>query len=274
MRFGGVLLVLLAGAIGLGELETAEGIVRVANQEMIRALRVVTVERGVDPRSFALLPFGGAGPMHAAALAAELGIETVLCPRAGGVLSALGLCASDRRRDTARTVMLSGSELSAARIAREVADLVPRIASGLSGASPEVAYGMRYRGQAFELSVPGPVDPDPGDLADRFAAAHEERYGYRDPGAEVELVDIRLAMISPGPQPRPKAAGSSRLDESSRTAFLDGAWVDTRVLRGEPPAGLRTAGPVIFELPEATFVLPPSWRAEVDDAGTIRAERE
>ncbi len=79
---------------------TAEGIVRVANQEMVRALRVVTVERGVDPRRFALLPFGGAGPMHAAAIAAELGIERILCPRAGGVLSALGLCASDRRRDT------------------------------------------------------------------------------------------------------------------------------------------------------------------------------
>ena len=82
---------------------------------MVRALRVVTVERGVDPRGFALLPFGGAGPMHAAAIAAELGIETILCPRAGGVLSALGLCASERRRDTARTVMLSGAELSAER---------------------------------------------------------------------------------------------------------------------------------------------------------------
>ena len=86
--------------------ETAAGIVRVANGEMVRALRVVTVERGVDPRRFALLPFGGAGPMHAAAIAEELGIERILCPRAGGVLSAFGLCASDRRRDTARTVML------------------------------------------------------------------------------------------------------------------------------------------------------------------------
>ena len=82
---------------------------------MVRALRVVTVERGIDPRGFALLPFGGAGPMHAAAIAAELGIERILCPRAGGVLSALGLCASERRRDTARTVMLSGAELSAER---------------------------------------------------------------------------------------------------------------------------------------------------------------
>ena len=88
---------------------------------MVRALRVVTVERGVDPRGFALLPFGGAGPMHAVAIADELGIGRVLCPRAGGVLSALGLCASERRRDTARTVMLAGEELSAERVAAEVA---------------------------------------------------------------------------------------------------------------------------------------------------------
>ena len=102
----------LAAELGLDPLETAAGIVRVANQEMVRALRVVTVERGVDPRRFALLPFGGAGPMHAAAIAEELGIERLICPRAGGVLSAFGLCASDRRRDTARTVMLSGHDLT------------------------------------------------------------------------------------------------------------------------------------------------------------------
>jgi N-methylhydantoinase A len=262
----------LARSFGLGELETAEGIVRVANQEMVRTLRVVTVERGVDPRRFALLPFGGAGPMHAAALAAELGIETILCPRAGGVLSALGLCASDRRRDTARTVMLSGPELSAKRVAREVEGLIAHVGRDLVGSEPEAAYEMRYRGQAFELTVPGPVDPDPADLSERFAAAHEERYGYRDPEGEVELVDIRLAMVVPGPRPRPEAAPGGGLGESVRAAYFDGAWVDTHVLRGEPPAGTRAKGPAIFELPEATFVLPPGWRAEVDGAGTIRAQ--
>src|SRR4029453_6709048 len=109
----------LGGELGLGETETAEGIVRVANQEMIRALRVVTVERGVDPRGYALLPFGGAGPMHAAALAAELEISRIVCPRASGVLSALGLIAAGRRRDTARTVLLSGDQISAERGAAE-----------------------------------------------------------------------------------------------------------------------------------------------------------
>jgi N-methylhydantoinase A len=268
----GAAIAALAHSLGLDELETAEGIVRVANQEMVRALRVVTVERGVDPRRFALLPFGGAGPMHAAALAAELGIETILCPRAGGVLSALGLCASDRRRDTARTVMLSGPELNAERIAREVEELIAHVGRDLPGSEPEAAYEMRYRGQAFELTVPGPIDPDPADLSERFAVAHEERYGYRDPEGEVELVDIRLAMVVSGPKPQPAAAGEGRLAENSRAARFGGEWLEARVLRGEPPAGTQADGPAIFELPEATLVLPPGWRSTVDDAGTIQAE--
>ncbi len=263
----------LAGSLGLDELATAEGIVRVANQEMVRALRVVTVERGVDPRRFALLPFGGAGPMHAAALAAELGIGRILCPRAGGVLSALGLCASDRRRDTARTVMLSGANFSAARIVAEVEDLVASLeGDGLGGAGePEVVYELRYAGQAFELPVSGTTRPDPADLAARFEDEHERHYGHRDPDGEVVLVHIRLALVAPGPRPRPTAAPEGRLERLGRRVRFDGEWVETPVLRGEPPAGLAVAGPVVFELPEATFVVPPGWRAEVDGTGTIAA---
>jgi N-methylhydantoinase A len=240
---------------------------------MVRALRVVTVERGVDPRGFALLPFGGAGPMHAAAIAAEMGIERILCPRAGGVLSALGLCASDRRRDTTRTVMLGGGDLTAERIAAEVDALTASLDGALESAKPEVVYEMRYAGQAFELPVPGSIRPDPADLAERFAAAHEERYGHRDPEGKVVLVHIRLAMVSPGPRPRLVAARAGALEESAREVRFDGEWLETAVLHGEPPAGLRASGPAVFELPEATFVLPPGWQAEVDAAGTISAER-
>jgi N-methylhydantoinase A len=260
----------LAHSLDLEPLQAAVGIVRIANQEMVRALRVVTVERGIDPRGFALLPFGGAGPMHAAAIAAELGIETILCPRASGVLSALGLCASDRRRDTARTVMLSGAELNAERVAAEVADLIATAGSELGGARTEVVYEMRYAGQAFELSVPGTSEPDPADLAERFEQIHEQRYGHRDPAGEVVLVDIRLALVIPGPDPRPVAA-SGELARSTRPVHCDGEWIETPVLRGEPAAGTSAEGPVVFELPEATLVLPPGWRAEVDGAGTIVA---
>jgi len=262
----------LAAELELGETETAEGIVRIANQEMVRALRVVTVERGIDPRRFALLPFGGAGPMHAAEVAAELGIERILCPRAGGVLSALGLCASDRRRDTTRTVMLSGADLNGERIAAEVDELTARLDGKPGEAEVEVVYEMRYAGQAFELAVAGAARPDPAELRERFEQLHEERYGHRDPEGEIVLVHIRLAIVAPGPTLAPTAAPEGGLVESSRSVRFDGAWTKTKVLRGEPSAGGSASGPVVFELPEATFVLPPGWRAEVDETGTIRAE--
>jgi len=262
----------LGRSLGLGTLETAAGIFRVANQEMVRALRVVTVERGVDPRGFALLPFGGAGPMHAAAIAAELGIETILCPRAGGVLSALGLCASERRRDTARTVMLSGSELTAGRIAAEVEAMIAEQGAGLEDETePRVVYQLRYAGQAFELPVPGPPDPDPAELIEGFEHAHEERYGHRDPEGEVVLVDVELALVVPGPAPRPRAASEAAPERSTRRVHFDGEWIETPVLRGEPAAGSEAEGPVVFELPEATFVLPPGWRTSVDGHGTLIA---
>ena len=249
---------------------------------MVRALRVVTVERGVDPRRFALLPFGGAGPMHAAAIAAELGIDRILCPRAGGVLSALGLCASDRRRDTTRTVMLRGADFSAERVAAEVEQRstarrrrarrrAARRGRPRAG-EPEVVYELRYAGQAFELPVPGPTRPDPADLAARFEREHERRYGHRDPDGEVVLVHVRLALVAPGPRPRPAAAPPGRLRELARPVRFAGEWRDTPILRGEPPADLAAEGPVVFELPEATFVVPPGWRAEVDDTGTIAAQ--
>ncbi len=260
----------LASAVGLDPVETAEGILRVANQEMVRALRVVTVERGIDPRRFALLPFGGAGPMHAAEIAAELEINRILCPRAGGVLSALGLCASDRRRDTARTVMLAGEDFTAERVSVAVEELAASL-GGDASAEPDVTYEMRYAGQAFELPVSGSTRPDPADLRERFAEAHERLYGHRDPEAEVVLVHIRLAMVTPGARPCPTAAAGT-VEPGSRQVRFDGKWLETPVLRGEPAAGTEAEGPVVFELPETTFVLPPGWQGKVDETGTIRAD--
>jgi N-methylhydantoinase A len=263
----------LGSRLGLGTVETAEGIVRVTNQEMVRALRVVTVDRGVDPREFALMPFGGAGPMHAAALADELGMDRILCPRASGVLSALGLIASDRRRDTARTVMLAGDDFNATRIAKGVAAIRDSLAVGLEDASIEVTYELRYAGQSFELPVSGGERPDPDELAAGFAAEHERRYGYRDPDSPVELVNIRLALTVPGPGPQPRAAAGAEPARRSRRARFAGRWMEATVLRGEPEAGTEAAGPWIFELPEATLVLPPGWEARVDERGTIIGER-
>ncbi len=258
--------------VGLGELEAAEGIVRVANGEMARAVRVVTVERGIDPRRFALMAFGGAGPMHAAALASELGIERILCPRASGVLSALGLVASERRRDTARTVMLAREELTTERLAREVRDLRDSIGAGMEDAEAEAAFDLRYRGQAFELTIPGSEAPDPADLVEAFESEHERRYGHRGEPGDAELVNVRLALRVPGPGVAPAAADGGDLRKLRRRARFGREWHEAEVVRGEPPAGLQAAGPCVFELPEATLVVPPGWQASVDESGTVIAE--
>ena len=263
----------LGDELGLGELKTAAGIVRVANQEMVRALRVVTVERGIDPRRFTLLPFGGAGPLHVAALADELGISRIACPRASGVLSAAGLIAAGHRRDVTKTLLLSGDEITAERLASEVRGLAEQAAKGLDGAEIEVVYELRYAGQAFELPVPGPPDPDPARLRDGFEAEHESRYGYRDPEAGLELVNVRVAAVVPGPELSPRAAGGETIERSTREAVFDGEAVETQVLRGEPSEDTEAEGPCVFELPEATLVLAPGWSARVDAAGTIMAER-
>jgi N-methylhydantoinase A len=149
-------------------------VIDVVNAEMLRAVRVVSVERGYDPRDFALVAFGGAGPLHACALAEELDVETVLVPEAAGVLSALGLVAGDERRDRV---------VSYVQPLEEVRDLP-------GGGEAD----LRYRGQSFELTV-----PLVSDLAGAFHAAHEDRYGYSDPERAIELVAVRTADVVAGP---------------------------------------------------------------------------
>jgi N-methylhydantoinase A len=170
--------------------------------------------------------------------------------------------------------MLSGAALNGGRIAALVAEMIAATGAGLEGARPELFYEMRYAGQAFELPVPGDATPDPLDLIERFEQAHEQRYGHRDPGGEVVLVDVRLAMVVPAAHAAPRAAGAGALEKTSRPVLFDGAWLETTALRGEPAAGTSVEGPVVFELPEATFVLPPGWSAQVDEHGTIVAGRD
>jgi N-methylhydantoinase A len=270
--------------------ETASGVVRIADQEMLGALRVVTVERGVDPRRYALVAFGGAGPMHAARIAGELEISRVLCPRAAGVLSALGLVVSDRRRDRAQSVLLRGEDLRADLIAAAVAGLAGEARRELPDARIEVSYDLRYQGQAFELTVEGPERPDPSLLRRSFDQAHHERYGYSDPQAELELVSVRVAAIEEGAKPDLRArvrtgsqaesqAGSQSADrgprqrDATRPAIFGGQRLDTTVVRGALAAGEELEGPAVCELPDATVVVPPGWRAEVNDEGTIVLER-
>jgi N-methylhydantoinase A len=264
----------LAGELELEPLACAEGIVRVANAEMLRALRVVTVERGIDPRRYALLAFGGAGPLHAAAIAAELGIERIVCPRASGVLAALGLVVSQRRRDVQRSELLSGDELTEQAIGEAVEELSGRAreALGEPEADIDVVFELRYVGQSFELAIAAGPHAAPEELRDRFEAQHEERYGYRDAEQALELVTIRVSATVPGADVELTAADAEKPDESRRDATLDGEWVEMRVLRGSPPPGAEIAGPVVVELPESTLLVPPGWAGTVDETGTIQLE--
>jgi N-methylhydantoinase A len=263
----------LARRARLEAVETAAGIVRVADHEMLRALRVVTVERGIDPRSYAIVAFGGAGPMHAARLAEELEIDRVLCPRAAGVLSALGLVSSDRRRDVTRSVMLRGSELTEEAIQSVVGELAHSAKAELPDGRIEVTFDLRYRGQAFELGIEDSERTTPAELRRRFDLAHAERYGYADGDAELELVNVRVAAIVAGGRPVFAAPASGAPARSSRRAHFEGAWTETAVLTGELEAGAELEGPAVCELPEATVVVPPRWRGEVRADGTLILER-
>ena len=201
---GGLVLDRDAAERALGGI-SPEDAIEVVNAEMLRALRVVSVERGHDPRDFALVAFGGAGPLHACALAEELGIEVVLVPEAAGVLSALGLVASDERRDSVRAYLCPLAD------AGELPD--------------EGEADLRYRGQSFELRVP--LQPD---LAAAFHRVHEERYGYGDPEREIELVAVRTAHVSPGPSLELRAAhgytcaGPTLVELPGATCWVPEGW--------------------------------------------------
>jgi N-methylhydantoinase A/oxoprolinase/acetone carboxylase beta subunit/N-methylhydantoinase B/oxoprolinase/acetone carboxylase alpha subunit len=269
----------LADELGLELVDCAEGIVRVAEAEMVRALRVMTVERGIDPRDFALMSFGGGGPLHAVAMAGELGMERVLCPRSSGVLCAVGLAQAPPRRDVSRSVMLSGGEFTGERVAQERDALLERARTELAGdpESHRVLYELRYQGQSFELAVEENRSVDPERLASAFAEAHEERYGYREPGLAVELVTIRVSVWCETPPakrgaPHAERAAPRATTRKRRRAFFSGRELDVEGLRGELPAGASLHGPAICSLPESTLLVPPGWIGRVDRQGTVHLQ--
>jgi len=224
----------LADDLGLAPANCAEGILRVANAEMVRALRVVSVQRGLDPRRFTLLAFGGAGPLHATGIADELGIDRILVPLSGGVFSALGLAAADRRTDTVRSVLLAGDQIT------------DRALGDLAGDADQVSWDLRYEGQSFELTVTdtGRAAPGAERLRELFEAAHRARYGYSDPEAGIELVTVRQRQLEPGPGITPeRATGRSR------------------------------RGPASVDLGEATLYLPEGWQSRGGSANLLRVER-
>jgi N-methylhydantoinase A len=289
--------------------EFAAGIVRLAEAEMEKAIRLISVERGHDPREFTLVCFGGAGPLHACALARALGIPRVMVPAMPGALSALGILMSDVVRDYSRTVMIRvdnskakalnrGDRKGVAEFAEKTAHedgdstvsantlaaLGPHFAEleakaaaeflgeGLSGISSR-SVDLRYAGQGYELNVPeGPK------MLESFHAAHRKRYGHADENRIAEVVNVRVRMTASAEKielPRKSKAGSDCMHAvlKKKRVMFEGEWLETPVLyRERLLPGNRFEGPAIVHEYSATTVVPPGCRAEVDEYSNIVIE--
>jgi N-methylhydantoinase A len=250
----------------------AEGIVRVADSHMQRALRHISVESGHDPREFTLVSFGGAGPLHACALAQSLQIPRVLIPPMPGALSAYGILVSDITRDYSRTVMLSPNDVALHGHLDELqrAGLEEMAREGIAGLAHRT-LDLRYVGQGYELTV----DWSP-DFVSKFHETHESRYGYADKRRSVEVVNVRLRMVAPTePIPMERIGRASSSDSRKailkRTQiFYENRWVDGPVYdRIRLQAGHELEGPAIVVEYSGTTFIPPEAHAHMDEYANI-----
>jgi len=286
----------VAAPLGIGVTEAAAGIVDVVNAGMAGALRVVSVERGHDAREFTLLAFGGAGPMHAVRLAEELEIPRVIVPPIPGGFSALGLVASDLRRDYARTFYASLAtarveDIAAVYDAMEGQARAMLARAGVADDRREIvrAADLRYSRQAYELTVPvagGALTRDTvRRLAADFHAKHEQTYGHASPDDAVHLVNLRVAAVGRlhGVDLASRAVSGvdvARADAlPAAPAVREAYFRETGIIRCDVLAraalapGVRREGPVILESPDTTVVVPPRWRVTAGERGFLLLER-
>lgn len=266
-------------------LQAAQGIHELANAAMMRALRSVSSEKGRDPADFALVAYGGSGPVHAAGLAEDLGIETVLVPPMAGGFSAAGLlfarpefhdmrfCRVDARRGDIGELACLDAEMRGGLVARH---------GFHPGSEWERTADVRYRGQSWDIEVPFPGDElDQAGLdalVERFEAEHERTYGLRqDPGAPIEVRALRLALLGPPPdvQRMGASAGMSEPAQPREADFRDGRGriVAQVMRRGDLTADEPLGGPVLIDEYDTTVVVPPGWTARRDGDGTLTLER-
>jgi N-methylhydantoinase A len=265
----------LRGARGIATQENlAQGILDVVEATMEKAIRVISIERGRDPRDYTLVAFGGAGGLHACSLAQALGIPRVLVPKFPGALSALGILRADAVKDYSKTVALRLDESSPtrAKLKRAFASLDRDGVRAMraEGFAPreiriEHSYDLRYAGQAYELNVPAT-----GDFVRAFHAEHERRYGYSDSQRAVEVVNVRAKFIGAAPAirwPRQKSAGvdSRRAIATRRAVWFQWKRAETPIyVREKLRSGNALRGPAIVAEYSATTVVPPGWRGRVD----------
>ncbi len=273
----------LAKTLRLDDRQAAEGVVRVANQHMAGAIRLISVERGHDPRRFALISFGGAGAMHACSLAEILGIPGVVVPGDPGILSARGMLTADVVKDYARTVLLPLAGLNKKTLASHFSPLLQKGREdlkfeGFAKPAFSLFIDMRYLGQSYELTLP--YQPETGvdlreSLRAAFDALHDERFGTASPESAVEVVTLRVRgtgeVERPPARRLPKARKSlSRALMGSRKMIFDGREVEGSVyMRDEFSRGNRFKGPALVCEFSATTVVPPGWECRVDEWGNL-----
>jgi N-methylhydantoinase A/oxoprolinase/acetone carboxylase beta subunit len=282
----------IASQLDLPLAAAAAGILRVANANMERAIRTVSVERGYDPRDFVLAAFGGCGGLHACEIARELGIRTVLVPRYAGALSALGMLLADGVRDYSAGVVGSTGPLQSRlragvsepralasggqdyKLLAAFAALERRALRESPDAIIERSADLRYRGQSYEINVP--FTGAFAACAARFHREHAKLYGYSNPGREVEVVTIRVRARTPLPKPqlkarlktKPSAAGRS----VSRRVFVDGSWRNLTVWNRQDLGTTTRSGPALILDYGSTTLIPPGWRFRLDRAGSLLIE--
>ncbi|HET9181189.1 MAG TPA: hydantoinase/oxoprolinase family protein [Candidatus Angelobacter sp.] len=257
--------------------EFAAGVVRVVNANMEKALRVVSIERGYDPRQFSLVAFGGAGAMHACELARSLRIPRVIVPVYPGALSALGILISDVVKDHSRTVLLRVRNLPIPRLTALYSELQEEIAAELKReewpgkTTWERSADLRYRGQGFELNL-----AYGRDMLARFHAEHKQRYGYGSPEREVEIVTVRLRGRIRSPENLAKIKvepAAEKLRKTRARVWFDGKqWETTLIPRSMLGGARRYRGPAIVTEYSATTVVPPGWPFQADKAGNLLVE--
>ncbi len=266
-----------------GDVErTAAGIVALVDAEMAKVLRIVSVERGLDPRDFVLMAFGGGGPLHACALAADLELARVVIPRSPGLFSALGLLAADVRATLARSFVapLSGTTIAEARAAIDQLAHDARAQLHRQGLADEAIrvvreIDARYAGQSFDLTVT--FDGDAATVADAFHARHERRYGYASRDERVEIAALRVTAIgATGSLPIPPSSAGGDGDAAcigERRAWDAGAFVSAAVYdRERLPSGARLTGPAIVEQYDTTTWIPRGWTGTVDAHANLMLE--
>ncbi|HLJ15461.1 MAG TPA: hydantoinase/oxoprolinase family protein [Bryobacteraceae bacterium] len=251
----------VARRLKLERIRAAEGILRVANVNMERAIRLVSVERGYDPREFALVAFGGCGGLHACEMAKELGIRTVVIPQFAGALSALGMLMAGHVRDYAAGV------LNRSDIEKRFRELERRARKELRGATLTRSADIRYAGQSYELNVPWQA----ANPASPFHSEHQRVYGYSSPERPIEVVTIRVrARVEVKKPSLRRAQSSTKAHPLARRVFIDGRWQQIPVLQREQLSFRPRQGPALILDYGSTTLIPAGWRFHQDSAGNIR----